>query len=304
MLELRLLRYFLAIVDEGSVTKAALTVRVAQPSISRQLRQLEEILGADLFERRSGRLRLTPAGAAFVPVARDLVRRADVAQNFLRGTAMPSMVSLSLVAPETTVTDVIAPFLAQRGDHGPIVTIRESIPSEVFAEVLVGNAEIGISSGPPPGELRSRPILRFAVLAYVKPDDPLARARSIELAELVSHPLIVLGAGHGTRRVFDDAMAQSGLTYTTAAETNVPHVAQAMAAAGRGIAIVTDDRRYGLRPLYIQTPAGRLTITLFAAWNDDHYAGPVIEGLVEDLAGYAARRYHAAPVALARASSA
>ena len=291
MLEPRLLRYFLAVADQGSVTKAAAIVRVAQPSISRQIRQLEEVLGAPLFDRQGGRMHLSAAGQAFLPLARDLIRRTEVATDFLRGMASPTTVSLSLVAPETTVADVIAPFLAERGGGGPAVTVRESMPSQIFAEVISGAADIGISSGPPPGALSSRPIIRFAILAYVKPDDPLARHRSVSLAELARHPLITLSVGHGTRRTFDDAIAQAGLKYTAEAVTDVPHVAQAMAAAGRGVAIVTDDRRYGLRPLFIETPTGRLTITLFAAWNGGHYAEALVEALIEDLALYAARRY-------------
>lgn len=291
MLELRLLRYFVAIADEGSVTKAASSVRVAQPSLSRQIRQLEEIVGSPLFERRGGRLQLSAAGHAYLPVARDLVNRADVATNYLRAASVPSAVVLSLVAPETTVADVIAPFLAQRRGQAATVTVREGIPSAVFGEVVAGNADLGISSGSPPSSLASRPIIRFAVLAYVPPDDPLARHRSVSLEQLAQRPLIVLGAGHGTRRVFDDAMGQAGLSYETAAETNVPHVAQAMAAAGRGVAIVTDDRRYGLRPVFIQTGTGRLVITLFAAWNATHYAVDAVETLVDDLVKYTATRY-------------
>ena len=291
MLDLRRLRYFLAIADEGSVTKAAAAVHVAQPSISRQIRQLEELLGAPLFERQDGRLRLSAAGQAFLPVARDLAHRADVATNFLRGTASASSVSLSLVAPETTVADLIAPFLAQRGQRVRITTVREAIPSDVFAEVVAGTADLGVSSGPPPGALDSRPIIRFAVLAYVRADDPLAHHRSVALADLVRQPLILLGAGHGTRRIFDDAVAEAGLSYAVAAETDVPQIAQAMAASGRGIAVVTDDRRYGLRPLFIETSGGRLTLTMFAAWDRDHYATDIISGLVDDLAAFAVQRY-------------
>lgn len=291
MLEFRLLRYFVAIADEGSVTRAAAAVRVAQPSLSRQIRQLEEIVGTPLFDRGGGRLQLSAAGHAFLPVARDLVRRADVATNYLRATMVPSAVSVSLVAPETTVADVIAPFLAQRGGQTATVMVREAIPSGVFAEVLAGNADFGISSGTPPSGLASRPIIRFAVLAYVPPSDPIARHRSISIEEVAQRPIIALGAGHGTRRVFDEAIARAGLTYTLAAETNVPHVAQAMAAAGRGVAIVTDDRRYGLKPVFIETASGRLMITLFAAWNGTHYAAQAIETLVDELARYAESRY-------------
>ena len=291
MLELRLLRYFVAVADEGSVTGAASAVRVTQPSVSRQIRQLEEIVGASLFERSGGRLRLSAAGRVFLPVARDLLRRADVATDYLRAATEPRAISLSLVAPETTVGDVIAPFLAQRSGEVASVIVREAIPDAVFGDVLAGNADVGISSGTALAGLASRPVIRFAVLAYVPAGDELAHHRSVRLEELVNRPLIVLGAGHGTRRVFDNAVTEAGLRYTIAAEANVGHVAQAMAVSGQGVAVVTDDRRYGLRPVFIEAGGGRLMLPLFAAWSPTHYAVSAIEALVGELAAYAETRY-------------
>ncbi|WP_143673908.1 LysR family transcriptional regulator, partial [Streptomyces sp. or20] len=72
-MELRVLRYFLTIVETGSVTKAAEVVRVAQPSLSRQLRGLEGDLGMKLFDRGGKQMVLTAAGRRFLPLARDLV---------------------------------------------------------------------------------------------------------------------------------------------------------------------------------------------------------------------------------------
>ncbi|MER7176371.1 LysR family transcriptional regulator, partial [Streptomyces mesophilus] len=79
-MELRVLRYFLTIVETGSVTKAAEVVRVAQPSLSRQLRGLEGSLGMALFDRGGKQMVLTAAGRRFLPLARDLVARADAAE--------------------------------------------------------------------------------------------------------------------------------------------------------------------------------------------------------------------------------
>ena len=76
-MELRTLRYFVAVADHGSVTAASAAVRIAQPALSRQLRGLERDLGTTLFERGNGRLRLTAAGAALLPLARDVLTRAD-----------------------------------------------------------------------------------------------------------------------------------------------------------------------------------------------------------------------------------
>ncbi|MEO8469781.1 MAG: LysR family transcriptional regulator [Chloroflexota bacterium] len=289
-MELRVLRYLLAIVDHGSMNRAASAIGVAQPSLSRQIRGLELDLGLELFTRESGRMRLTAAGHRFVPMARELVARADAARDLMHGLADGSGIRLALVAPETTVADVIAPFLATQGRDDPTILAREALPADVFAEVLAGRADVGISSGPPPAELESRSVGQFPVYAYVPAGHPLARGTSIDVKKLGSFPLILLETGHGTRRLFDVTMAAEGLGYQLAFEAPVPQVAQALAASGRGVAIVTDDPRYGLRPLRILVHGTELRIPLVGAWAADHYASGIIADWLQNLAAFASDR--------------
>ncbi|MEO8463204.1 MAG: LysR family transcriptional regulator [Chloroflexota bacterium] len=290
-MELRVLRYLLAIVDHGSMTRAALAVGVAQPSISRQIRQLETDLGLDLFARQSGRLRLTAAGRRFVPMARELVSRADASWDSMQGLlADGSGLRLALVAPETTVADVIAPFLATQSPSDPTILAREALPADVFGEVAAGRADLGISSGPPPAELEARSVAQFPIYAYVQPGHALDRGPTVELSALTSHPLILLETSHGTRRLFDVAVAAEGLSYQLAFEAPVPQVAQALAASGRGVAIVTDDPRYGLRPLRILVREAELRIPLVGAWSPDHFASAAIEQWISALASFASNR--------------
>jgi len=291
-MELRHLRYFLAIVDAGSITRAAGAVSVAQPSLSRQLRQLEAELGEHLFDRSQGRAQLTAAGRVLLPLARDLVGRADRAAATMRGLADPERISLRLVAPETTVADVIAPFLATQPVSVPVVDVSEALPSDVYEEVLTGLADVGISSGPPPRQLTSRLLVHFPIWAYVPADHRRARRRVVSVAELARERLIVLGPEHGTRRLLDAAMADAGLSYALAAQTDVPQVAQALAASGRGVAIVSDGARYGLHGMRIRAAGGaELRVPLFAAWDASHYGADVIAGLVDDLTAYTSERY-------------
>ncbi|MCY7418290.1 MAG: LysR family transcriptional regulator [Chloroflexi bacterium] len=289
--ELRLLRYFLAVVDDGSISRAAATVAVAQPSLSRQLRGLETELGVTLFDRSQRALRLAPAGAAFLPMARDLVARADRAMVTMAMLGDARTVALTLVAPETTVADVIAPFVAANGSDLPAINVREALPSSVFEEVRRGSADLGVSSGAIPATLSTRPVASFPIWAYVPDGHRWAGRARIRVADLVTEPLIVLGPSHGTRRLLDAAVAGADLHYTVVAETNVPQVAQALAAAGRGVAVVSDDGRYGLHGLLITTTRGPLRIPLVAAGDPTHYAATAIKELVTSLAAYAAGRY-------------
>jgi len=292
-MELRHLRYFVAVAEAGSITRASHVVRVAQPSLSRQLRQLEEEVGEPLFDRSGRGARLTPAGEVFLPLARDLVGRADRAAALMHGLAAPDQVTLRMVAPETTVADVIAPFLAHLPGEAPMIDVREALPARVQAEVLSGAADLGISSVPPPRELTSRLLVHFPVWAYVRADHRWARRRTVTIRELVTQRLLVLGADHGTRRQLDAAVSDAGVSYAVAAETNVPQVAQALAAAGRGVAVVSDDARYGLHGVRIRPSGGplELRVPLFGAWDASHYAEPVIAELVDRLAAYAQERY-------------
>lgn len=292
-MELRHLRYFVAVAETGSITRAAHAVRVAQPSLSRQLRQLEDDVGQQLFDRSGRSVRLSSAGERFVPLARDLVRRADRAATLMHGLAAPEHVTLRLAAPETTVADVIAPFLAELPPDAPMIDVREALPARVHEAVLSGSADFGVTSVPPPRTVASELLVHFPVWAYVRPDHRWARRRTITIRELATARLLVPGADHGTRRQLDAAMSDAGISYGVTAETNVPQVAQALAAAGRGVAVVSDDTRYGLHGLRIRAADGpsELRVPLFAAWDPSHYAVRLIEGVVADLAGYARQHY-------------
>jgi DNA-binding transcriptional LysR family regulator len=291
--ELRHLRYFLAVVDAGSITRGATAVRVAQPSLSRQLRQLEREVGEPLFDRTSGRARLTAAGEVFAPLARDLVGRAEQAEALMLGLARPQGLTLRLTAPETTVADVIAPYLAHLPERAPMVNVREAVPAGVYGDVLSGVADVGFSSMPPPRQLTSRLIVHFPIWAYVRPAHRWTRRRTITVRELAREQLLVPGPDYGARRQLDAAMSDAGVSYDIAAETNVPQVAQALAAAGRGVAVVSDDPRYGLHGIRIRPAGGplELRVPLFAAWESSHYAAELIESLVDGFAGYTQSRY-------------
>lgn len=293
-MELRHLRYFVAVAESGSITRAAQLVRVAQPSLSRQLRQLEQDVGEQLFDRSGRRVRLSAAGEVFLPLARDLVGRADRATTLMHGLAAPDQVTLRMFAPETTVADVIAPFLARLPVDAPMIDVREALPARVHQEVLSGGADLGVTSVPPPRTVASRLLVHFPVWAYVRPDHRWARRRTITIRELATERLLVPGTDHGSRRQLDAAMSDAGISYGVAAETNVPQVAQALAAAGRGVAVVSDDSRYGLHGLRIRPGGGplELRVPLFGAWDASHYAVGLIESVVSDLAAYA-QEHHA-----------
>ena len=288
-MELRTLRYFVTVADVGTVSAAADVVHVTQPAISRQLRQLERDLGVDLFTRSAGRMRLSAAGRAFLPHAQDVLRRADGAQEAARSYAAGRLERLTIAAPTTTLTDVIAPFLATLGADDPMPTVFESDSHQAYAALRRG-ADLAIVTERPAAPLASAPIAVLPVWAYVAADHAW-RDERVRLRTLVDETLLVLTPAFRPRQILDVALEHAGLTLGEHVECSNPQVAQALAAAGRGVAVVTDDPRFGLRGLEIHGRDGPLRIELFAAWEPDHHAAASLAGLAARLRDFCVERY-------------
>ena len=136
------------------------------------MRQLEAQVGERLFDRGKAGVRLTPAGRVLVPVARDLVGRSERAEALMRGLAQPDALTIRLLAPETTVADVIAPFLAQLASETPRLDVREALPAAIYPEVIAGAADIGDLIGPTAtraGDQAHRPLPDLGVCAADAP---------------------------------------------------------------------------------------------------------------------------------------
>ncbi len=292
-MELRVLRYFLAVADTGSTAAAAVLLNTAQPSLSRQVRQLEAELGVALFERTGGRLRLSDAGQRLIPATRDLVVRAEDIRRQATAEHYRDM-PIVIAAPPTTISDVIAPFLTTPQAAGLLVLPQEGAQADPYGVLFAGDADLVVSSSPVPPQFESRVLLRPLIWAYVSSRHALARRRTIDVADMVSQSLILLDRQHGTRRLFDEAAAGAGVTVPSGIETSLPVVAQALAAAGHGVAVVSDEPRFGLRRLRIRSLDGTLRIPLHAVWDATRYSATGVEQFVDALGLYC-QRYFAGP---------
>ena len=113
----------------------------------------------------------------------------------------------------------------------------------------------------------------------------------MDLEELVGRRLLVLGPQQHARVALDRALAREGLPLGSAIEFGTPEVALAVAAAGRGVAVVSDDPRFDLVPVGIAAPGGRVVIDLHAAWTPGHHAAGTVRGLARRLQRFCRDRY-------------
>lgn len=289
-MELRTLRYLIAVERAGSVTAASALVHVTQPSLSRQLRQLERDLGVTLFTRDEGPLRLSAAGREFLPVAARLVAQADEALATAAAIAAGRMQHITITAPGTTLTDVVAPFLATLREDDPMPAVLEEVPASVYGTLERG-ADLAVGTTPPPGPLAGLAVADLPVWAYVPPGHRWVRRRSLRLDELLGERLLVQSREFHPRRALDHAVAAAGLAYGELHEFDTAEVAQAVAASGKGVAVVSDDPRFGLHPLAIHGPDGAVQVSLWAAWRRDHHGTTTIADLAGRLRDFCTARY-------------
>ncbi|GAB3387180.1 LysR family transcriptional regulator [Amycolatopsis echigonensis] len=207
-MDLRLVEYFIAVVDHGSVTKAAQALFIAQPSLSQAIKSLERELGADLFDRTGRALELTGTGRSFEVAARRVLRDVAVARDRV-GAVRELRAGQLRISAVADVTLHPLPILVQafRTRH-PDVEVRITDPGHVggvVAEVRQGHADLGLATLPlKAASLTVRPIgpqrMVLAMtpqLAADLPDPvpqamlaklPLIRGVDDRLADLVEHP--------------------------------------------------------------------------------------------------------------------
>ncbi|MGW4099831.1 LysR family transcriptional regulator [Mycobacterium sp. NPDC004974] len=283
-MELRHLRYFLAVAQCGTVTAAAARLHVAQPAISRQLQRLEDDLGVSLFARHGPRLALTDAGRHMLDVAADIVARADRATMAAQQIAQGHLTRVSVAAANTTIEYVLAPFTATLGAQDPFISVVE-VPSEAVHDAVFGGHDLGLAATPPPASrLTWTRLTSVPLRAYVAREHAWASRPTISLGELSQAPLLLPTRADPTRLVFDEAINRAGLQYRGYEEVESPPLRQALAAADRGVAVVTDLERFGARPLLILDHVGEpVLLTIHACWNPAHYAARSLSEFAEQL---------------------
>ncbi|MDI6910929.1 LysR family transcriptional regulator [Nocardioides sp.] len=289
-MQLRHLRYFVAVADAGSVSAAAVRVHVTQPALSRQLRQLERDLGVVLFDRSAGRLTLSRTGRALLPAARELLGSATALEDRALFHARGGLERLTIAAPTVTLTDVVSPFVATMAADDPVIDVRPG-DGQTTAAMLADGADLAIGTQTPRAPLAHRVLATLPVWAYVRADDEWARRDRVSLSALLDRPLVSVPTTFSAREALDTAVAAQGASYSALVEAANGTIAQALAATGRGVAVVSDDPRFDLTPIAVDVADDVLAFRLVAAWDARVAAADSLADLAERLNAWIAERY-------------
>lgn len=289
-MELRHIRYFTALADRGSVSSAAELVHITQPALSRQLRGLERELGVVLFERSAGKLTLSRTGRQLLPRARELLSAAEALRADAAFHASGDVRQLTIAAPTVTLTDVVSPFVATMTPLDPVVDVR-SADGRTATVMLEQGADIAIDIRKARTPFVSHELAVLPVWAYVPRGHILAGKKKVTLEELFAHPVIGLPRTFTAREALDSAVSANGGDFTSFLEAANGTIAQALAASGRGVAVVSDDARFDLQPIAIGVGDATLAVRLVASWDGRSIASNHFEDLTKRLSAWVRLHY-------------
>jgi DNA-binding transcriptional LysR family regulator len=217
--EIAELRAFCAAVDLGTLGKAAVSLKISQPALSKRLRALEAAAGTRLVERSPRGVAPTAAGRRLYPEARRLLQQADVVEELLE-SAPREKAPIELAVSHTIAEFFLPPELVAYQAEGrrPPVQLTIANSSAVRGMVSEGRATIGISAAGPhdpqdgADELEELDLLEDEVVVAVPQDHAWYRRKQIPQDLFLSTPMITRDEDAHVRRAVEDALAQRGLS--------------------------------------------------------------------------------------------
>jgi DNA-binding transcriptional LysR family regulator len=243
LMELQQMRYVVAVAETNSFTRAAERCLVVQSALSHQIARLERELGARLFERTSRRVRLTPAGAAFLPAVRQCLDAAERATAEVAATVGEVRGRLAVGMISTVAAVDIPGALREFRQQYPQVRIslRVSASEELVEQVTQGVVDVaflGLPTTARPRGVGSRELARDRLVAVVASDHPLAGEPVVSLRRLSSEVFVDLPAGTAGRAQSDQAFSAAGLSRDVAFEVTTAHLTSRLVEQGLGIAML------------------------------------------------------------------
>jgi DNA-binding transcriptional LysR family regulator len=254
-MELRYLRYFLAVASTRSFTRAAAQCYVAQSALSEQIARLESGVGAQLFVRTSRTVRLTAAGEVLVPLAQRILADVETAQAELDALAglRRGRLRLGLIQTSGGPLDLAAVLGDFHRRFAEIEFEVTSEPSTGLAEAVSAGALdlaiVGLSPDDVPGSLERQLLCRDPLVAVVAPRHPLAGRARVTVAELAGRGAFIhFRRGSGIRRYVDAAFTRAGVPAQAGFEVSQVHDMIRLAAQDVGATVVPRSAATWLYP--------------------------------------------------------
>jgi DNA-binding transcriptional LysR family regulator len=294
-MDLKHLRAFVTVADEGTVSKAAARLHIAQPALSRQIIHLEAELGLALFHRVGRRVRLTGEGEQLLGSCRGILAGASSLADLAAGLRIGDSGVLKVTGSPQMIDNVYSGFLPRYQRQFPMVDVRllEGIGADVLTKVERGDAHLGTvahevvpTGGHHFGSLLLLPIKFRAV--YAEPY-ALGNEAAIEVSALQSYPLLLLHPTFALRKTCDAACRLVQVRPEVRFECSSPNTLLSLAEAGHGVAVVPSNlllHRYALQTKEITARGEPLQEPLSIFWDSRRALPQYAHAFCDLLASY------------------
>lgn len=194
-MELRHLRYFIAVAEEQNVTRAAERLHVSQPPLTRQIQDLEAELGVELFARTAKTIRLTEAGRVFLRESKAAMQRVEAAVTAVRAAAVGKASELHIGHAPSATADLLPAVL--RAFHKALPAVRVTLHDMTATEILDGLRETRLDAGflvkpekKLPRDLVFHALRSHPMMVAVAPGHAFAKRREVTVEEVLAEPLV------------------------------------------------------------------------------------------------------------------
>ncbi|MFG1924872.1 LysR family transcriptional regulator [Cryptosporangium sp. NPDC048952] len=288
-LELRHLRYFVAVAEELSVTAAAARLGIAQQSLSQQIAALERRLKTRLFDRDTRGTRLTAVGEVFLPEARAVLERAGLATAVAARAARGEIGQVDLAFLASAANTLLPPIvraLRERFPDWELTTDAVSI-AEMVTGLRSGRYDVGFGRPPCVDDLRTRVIATEPTCAVLPSGHPLALRGALHLAELKDEPWVLTPRDSWLpwHVRYDAEYAAAGYEPRVVAEGSSVQNLLALVAAGVGVTRLAASSRSLRGGGVVYVPLEGEVAETVVTWRDDT---PLIRNVVSVVAALAA----------------
>jgi DNA-binding transcriptional LysR family regulator len=239
--ELRLIRYFVAVAEFGSITRAAASLHISQPSLSAAVKQLEAQLGTSLLARQGRRVNVTPAGQVLLTRGRELLEQADALVQDVRAQDSATVGRLRLGVSPTARYGIAPRLLAACADKAPGVMAytSEATTGALLRDIADGHLDLAITfcASEPPEGVELALLSNEPAVVHLAADHRFASRSHLDLAELSDETILVAASRDSsgfTARVLE-AFDERGITPRTRVD---PHPDLGLQAVRDGLGVV------------------------------------------------------------------
>ena len=240
-LELHQLRYFRAVASTGSFTRAAEQQRIAQPSLSQQIRKLEDELGVRLFERLGRSIRLTPYGEALLNEVNAILQHVTSAEAAITALQDGVRGKIRVGAIPTILPFYLAPRLAKFRDRHPEIEIvlTEDMTRGLVERLQTGDLDIALAALPVKNpEIVCSELFREPLMVAVGREHRLAKSAAVDLADVRHERMLLLKDGHCFRQDVLTACTRAKVEFQSIFESDQFASIFPLVASGFGVSLV------------------------------------------------------------------